>query len=253
MEAWKSTSSTTSSKSASHAPVAKRTVPVKQESHLAMDAEAHLRKLYPNDEKKVKAGLAIRHWLKGVLLRRRERRIESQLLHLQQQHQLMLTNPQHFQDCELMSLIELSPLSSSTAHKEVADPFRFMTEVTDALLRSEIRKHAHFASNITDRAIAHDFKQQLQRIETGRREILQVYAQRVKLLNAQASTKPTQSHSKGTENADNSKPGTVHQKQEKKRKARKNTSIRWADAAGHPLTHAQTFDEKDLIVTGKTI
>jgi hypothetical protein len=211
-------------------------------------SEADLYKIVGNNELKYQAAIKIRKWLRICLLKRRERKFSSQLSHIQQQHNLMISSPHHFQETDLMSLMQLSPLYTVPINTE-ADPFRVMTEVTDVLLRSEIRKHTQFANDIKDKDASNKLKQQLQLIETGRREILQVYAHRVRLMATKtvvSSTSKKDTISKQMDESENNLPNNSHTKPSKKLK--KSTSLRWADSAGKPLSADRVFDLEEIVV-----
>ena len=215
----------------------------KPTSLAATNPELYLQKLFNGDETKVKAALKIRRWLKMALLEKRKQQISAQLASLQAQHDLILTNPQHFQDVEIESLLQMAP-NAFTSSSQSADPYRSMTEATDALLRSEIRRYTTFATSIRDTPGLQDFKQQITNIEAGRREILQTYAQRVRLM----SSKPSNSAKKTStpsqaENVENVPVST----QGKKTKLKKSASIRWADGNGQPLISAQVFEIDQIV------
>jgi hypothetical protein len=209
-------------------------------------SESELRKIVGNDELKYRAALKIRSWLRICLLKRRERKMAAQLGHLQQQYELMLSNPQHFQETDLVSLMQMSPIYSAPISEET-DPYRVMTEITDALLRSELRKHAQIVPKIKDAALSSKFKQHLQLIETGRREILQVYAQRVHIManpTVVVATPqiPSSSASENKQNALIQAP-----EEPKPRKLKRSASLRWADSSGNSLTDSHVFRIDEIV------
>lgn len=231
---------------------ASNSVPARTTSPVMANPEAHLRKLFGGDEKKVKAALTIRHWLKRQLLLKRERKLGEQFATLKTQHELMLTNPQHFQDTQIESLIEISPLLYGNVLAN-ADPYRTMIESTDAMIRSELRRHAGYVPIIASPEQSQDFKSQLQQIEVGRREILQVYAQRVKLMSNMApNTTQKEAQSINTENAENMILETVTDAPPMRKKVKRQVSLRWADSAGQPLSQSQVFDLEDVVIRAKS-
>jgi hypothetical protein len=249
--------------------------------------DEEVQKLLKCDIKTLQAALVIRRWIKKRMLERKERKLAAQIAHLQQQQELMLTNPQHFQDCELMSLVQLSPLYAPQTRTDV-DSFRLLAETTDALLRSEIKKYSHIASKMMEGASSNDLNQRLQLIESGRREILQVYALRVKASQAplpQPAPKPstqenitTSSYStslskskafdnfkdKENDNKQNrhsvrfsadcnddtaSKPSK--EMESKSSKSRRRRSLSWADSSGQHLTISQFFESDAIVAPGR--
>lgn len=224
----------------------------KQASICGSNPEAYLRKLFNGDENKVKAGLTLRKWAKTTLLARRQRSLSAQLSLLQTQHSLILTNPQHFQDIDIESLIDISPLAFG-AGSQSADPYRTMTETTDSFLRSELRRYATFSSTLPKNEQSQDFKTQIQAIENGRREILQTYAQRVRLMAPKPPSPPATSKAAvptQNENLENKITATTL---EKKPKLKKRASIRWADGNGQPLYQSQSFDMEAIVAPSKTV
>lgn len=224
----------------------------KPSSLATTNPEAYLRKLFNGDESKVKAGLTLRRWAKTALLARRQRALAAQLALLQTQHSLILTNPQHFQDIDVETLIDMSPFAFGKGSQS-ADPYRTMTEATDLFLRSELRRYATFATTLPKTEPAQDFKTQIQAIENGRREILQTYAQRVRLLAPKPSTSPAPSKSAETKQDENAENKSATSTLEKKPKLKKSASIRWADGAGQPLCQSQSFDMEAIVAPSKGV
>lgn len=236
------TSTTGSATAKSSNPSAAKTV-----SLATSNPRAYLHKLFGGDEKKVNAGLRIRSWLKIALLHRRERALSAQLSSLQSQHDLILTNPQHFQDVDIEQLIGLAPLAFGSSSNST-DPYRKMTEATDALLRSEMRRHTTFSTTLAKSDQQEDINAQIKTIDLGRREILHTYAQRVHLMSGKRTASPTLPQAAEAKQSENLENKTAVLVQEKKPKLKKSASIRWADGVGEPLIQSQVFD-MDAVVT----
>lgn len=228
---------TTSSLQVSQAPSA---VPAASSQGLTDD---QVQKMLNCDKRTLKAALVIRKWVKIALQKRLVRKLAIQFAAIQAQHDAMMADPQRFQDCDLMSLIQLSPLCPTAVTPDV-DPFAVVAETIDALIRAELKKHASKLASIKDTAKANEMKTQLQQVEASRREILQVYALRQKTKASKPVSVPKQLPKQPItpamdENSLNSAP--------KPRKLKRSRSLTWADAIGKDLTSSQTFNSEDLV------